>query len=326
METKFIVALLFASFLVYIVSAQPSPPPAGADKTALLDSALTDMKCKVTFETDFMNAIKSKFPSLSSSLDSAISALQSDVPQLTNYANQKDVMNYSIYVQEVFTPHLMNAANAQKTVLEGVKDSDIEKEEAKAAMQSLKSTFESLQAAQDSCFDTREHANMMIRYYNNSLNMYQARAKNMSDRNIGSSYLDNLVSNARLQILNPLQSGVKSATTSSQIRELLGKYCLFDGCLNGTNFHMAARYENTRLKILLEVLSSEAASIDLDKDGQPDRDEIKIELDHTTDMINSWESMNADEGQLKLTWENIRTAAKELHDVYVEVGGATETG
>lgn len=320
METKFIATILFAALLVYIVSAQPPAAAPGADKTALLDSALTDMKCKVTFETDFMNAIIEKFPSLSSSLSPHIDELQSDVSQLTQYSSQKDVMNYSMYVQVTFTPHLIDAADAQQKGLENQKGAVEDKEATKAKMRSLKSTFESLQTAQDSCFDAREHANLMINYYNNSLNMYQARTKNLSDRNIGTDYLNNLVSNARLQILDPLQSGVKSATTPSEIRELLGKYCLYDGCLNGTNFHMAVRFETTRLKTMIEIINADAEAGGMDAE----LGEVRSELDHASDMIDSWESMNAPGDQLETTWGDIKSAAKNLHDMYVQLGGKVE--
>jgi hypothetical protein len=317
METRFISALLFAALLISIMSAQPAPPVPGADKTALLDSALTDMKCKVTFETGFMHAIIARFPDLSSSLSPIIEELQLDVTRLSQYASQKDVLNYSIYVQESFTPHMMTAATAEKSGIEGQRDSGADKNETKAAMESLKSKFDSLKDAQNSCFDAKDHANLVINYYNNSLNMYEARTKNLTDRGFDTSYLLTLVSDARSQILVPLQNGVNSATDSTGVIDVLGQYCLFDGCLDGTNFHMAAKFETKRLTILLEVISPTAVEAGLD------RDTPNTSLDHANRMIESWGTSNAGGDQLKATWDNIRSAAKDLHDLFVALGGDT---
>lgn len=319
----FISMLLVASFLVLIVSAQPEAPPAGGNKTALLDSALKDMQCKVTFETDLMNAIIDLFPSLSDSLEPHIEELQSDVEKLEQYADRQDVQNYSIYVQEVFTPHLMEATVAQREGLESLRDDPtLDRNETKEKMQSLRSIAESLSEEQDECFDAEAHANLVLNYYNSSLNSYWKRADNLRNRSINADLLYNLVTEARQKILTPLRNEVKEAENTSQIREALGKYCLYDGCLNGTNYHMAAKFETTRLSILLNnVIFPEAANLDLDNNGYFDRDEIKIKLEHADEMIESWSDMNADGNQLKNVWENIRSAAKGMHDIFVELKG-----
>jgi len=325
METRFIAILLVASLLVLMVSAQSAPPAPNADKAALLESALKDMGCKVTYEKGIINAMISKFPSLSPSLNPYIGKLETDLAQLTQYFNQKDVQNYSIYVQETFTPNMMDANTAQRKGIEGLRDnSGLDKNATKTAMRALKSEMESLRAANEICFDMETHANLVINYYTKSLDMYEQRANNLSNRNIGAAVLSNLVAEARQNILNPLKDEVNSAQNSSQIKAALMKYCLFDGCLNGTNFHMAAKYETARLKILLNVVSGEAVNLnlqnlDLDNSGSPDRDEIKIALDHVDEIIDSWANVNANSGQLKTEWSNIRSAAKKIHALFVEV-------
>jgi len=321
METRFIATLLFASLLVLIVGAQPVP---NADRTALLNSALKDMGCKVTYETGLISAMIAKFPSLSSSLSPYIGKLQTDLAQLTQYSSQKDVQNYTVYVQETFTPNLIDANTAQRKGIEGLRDnSGMDKNATKTSMRALKSEMESLRAANEICFDMKGHADLVINYYTNSLDMYEKRANNLSDRNIGATPLSNLVAEARQNILDPLKNEVNSAQNSSQIKAALMKYCLFDGCLNGTNFHMAAKYETARLQILLNVVSVDAVNIDLDKNGYPDRDELKIELDQAQAMIDSWANVNANSGQLKLEWEHIRSVAKKLHALFVEIGKNT---
>jgi hypothetical protein len=67
----------------------------------------------------------------------------------------------------------------------------------------------------------------------------------------------------------------------------------------------------------------DAVNIDLDKNGYPDRDELKIELDQAQAMIDSWANVNANSGQLKLEWEHIRSVAKKLHALFVEIGKNT---
>lgn len=324
MESKsYSCILIFVIVGILLISTVSAALVPGVNRTALLNSALADMKCKATFETEYMNAIIALFPSLSSSLNPRIDALQLDVSQLSQYASQEDPRSYNIYVQETFTQHLKQNAAAVRAGLDSLKSNatGMSKNETKASLRSLKSTYFSLLDAKESCFSMKDHANLVINYYNNTLNMYQLRAQNLTDRGINASNLLDLVDSARSQILVPLQNGVSSTTNSSQLRIVLHQYCLYDGCANGTNFHMAAKFETMRVTDLLAVISPEATNAGLSSNITA----VQTSLNAASTEVNSWGTNDVSPDQLKAAWVDIRSAAKGLHDIFIALGGSAET-
>lgn len=317
METRFIATLLFASLLISTLSAAPVP---SADKTAMLNSALTDMRCKATLETDSMNAIIALFPFLSSSLNPRIEDMQSDVSQLSQYASQGDARNYSVYVQETFTQHLKQNAAAIRAGLDSLKSNEtgMSKNETKESLRSLNSTLQSLKDAQESCFDMKKHATLVLNYYNNTLNLYQLRAQNLTDRGINASNLLDLVGSARSQIVTPLQDEIDRADNASEVRAALGHYCLYDGCMNGTNFHMAAKFETMRVTDLLAVMSQKATEAGLSSDVAA----VQASLNAASTGIDSWGAEDVSPDQLKAVWIDIRSAAKGLHDIFIALNSS----
>jgi hypothetical protein len=360
METRFVATLLFASLLVPMLGAAIVQK---ADITPLLNSALTDAQCRVAFETGAMNAIISGFSVMSSLLGPRISDMQSDVPMLSQYASQGDAMNYSKYVQETFTKHLKQNADAAQAGFERLKNQTeqgqnmsgggssgqgggggsgggggqggggsggangsgpgqgMSPDEMKAAMESLQSEYKTLRGAYDTCFDVRGHAELVLDYYNTTLNGYELRARDLAGRGISASNLLDLVGNARSQMA-PLKNGVNSAANSSQIRMLLYQYCLYDGCMNGTNFHMAAKFEAMRMADLLAAMSPKAVEEGLSSNVTA----AQASLNAANTEIGSWGAKDATPDQLKAAWTGILSAAKDSHSIFIALNGSAGAG
>ena len=188
----------------------------------------------------------------------------------------------------------------------------------KALMESLQSTYKSLRDTEDSCFNTNAYAHLVLNYYTTALNLYQLRAQNLTNRGIDASNLLNLVDNARSQTVTPLQNGVNSATNSSQLRILLNQYCLYDGCVNGTNFHMAAKFETMRMADLLAAISPNATAAGLGSNVAA----AQTSLNAARTEISSWGTNDAKPDQLGPVWTDIRSAAKGSHDIFMALNNS----
>ena len=110
--------LLFASLLVSVASAQAAQQP---DITPMLNSAFVDARCRVAFETGFMNEVITAFPSMAQLLEPRITDMKTDESQLGSYVSKGDAMNYSRYIQEVFSKHLKQDGEAIKSGFEAMK-------------------------------------------------------------------------------------------------------------------------------------------------------------------------------------------------------------
>lgn len=319
MKIRFLIIILFASLLVSTVSAATAST---VNVTTLLNSALADMQCRVTFETDFINTIITLFPSLSSSLSPKAAAIQSDFSQLSQYASQADVESYRIYVQETFTQHLKQDQNAIRAGLDNIRlnmanmTKDM-KNVTKTSFRTLKSSQKSLMEALDNCSALNKHTNLVLQYYNDTLNRYEARAQNMTDKGINASNLFDLVNSARTQILAPLQNEVSQAKNASSLNIAFSHYCLYDGCAKGINFHMAAKFETLRLTDLFAVIAPKATAAGLGSNVTA----VQISLNATITEINSLGTGDVSADNLKAIWIDIRSIARELNDLFTALKG-----
>ncbi|GEM_PF-6407959 len=85
---------------------------------------------------------------------------------------------------------------------------------------------------------TIEHAEREIQRKERETRSYAARNASKS-----AGMLTNLTQGARQTILQALKNELVAATTEAQIKVIAKKYCVDEGCPNGTRFHLDTRYE-----------------------------------------------------------------------------------
>jgi hypothetical protein len=183
-------------------------------------------------------------------------------------------------------------------------------------MHTLKSSHQSLMDALDSCSALSQHTTLMLQYYTDTLNHYEARAQNMTDRGINATNLFDLVNSARAQILTPLQNEVNQANASN-IKTAFSHYCLYDGCMNGTNFHMAAKFETLRITDLFAVITPEATAAGLESNVAA----VQASLNRVVEEVNSLGTGDISADDLKAIWADIRAVASELSSLFTTLRG-----
>ena len=92
--------------------------------------------------------------------------------------------------------------------------------------------------------------------YNQILANYQQKVANISTKVNGTSSLTQILSDANSTIVQPLQAAINSANDSRSLRDAFRSYCLFNGCVNGTNFHLAAKFNLERLRLILTYIKA----------------------------------------------------------------------
>jgi hypothetical protein len=340
MKKRLVAALVFVllfALVVDVLNAQengPTPPPSDSDAAKVLHSAVEDMQCMVTFETELIKEITTLFPSLASTLDPKATTLKSDIAQLRAYENQNDIENFSIYFEEHFMQDLKATDIAIKTGIDSIlatpkptepKPSNVSEGEGgegmkpeepedtiKVAMDSLKEKHESLMSELNDCSAKNNHTGLVLDYYEKSLEKYEARAQDLNNRGIDASNLLDLVKDARSEILTPLQNKVKGAN-ATELGALFSQYCLYDGCMNGTNFHMSMKFELLRMKDLYEVIAPEANAAGLGSNATA----VKELLDSANAEIAALGTGDVTPEKHKAIWEDIRSAAKSLKELFV---------
>jgi len=324
METRYIAVLLFAAFFISAVSAaDPAPPPTNPNAKAMLAAGVSDMQCRVAYDTDLMNAIVTTFPSLSAKLSFRIPILQSDMQMLSQYADDGNSRSFRNYLQQNFSQHLKLDNSMIKQSLDSIKeDRSLDKNETKTKMRSLKATNDALMSVLNNCSNVNKHVTLMLGYYSNSLTNYEKIANNMSSKGVDASGMLALVSSARSQILTPLQTATTGVTDGQALKLALDTYCLYDGCTNGTNFHMAAKFETARMYGLLSVIAQENMS-DAMRNVLRDAENL---LDTANSRITSWGAVDVQPADIQSVWGQITSAAKGLHEVFVTVKGSQQPG
>ena len=96
-------------------------------------------------------------------------------------------------------------------------------------------------------------AGVKVSLYQKSIADFNAQIKNLSSKGVNTAGMTTLLNSAQNQILQPLQSTV-SSVNSTQIEQALRQYCMFNGCPQGTNFHLDAKFDIAKLGSILAKL------------------------------------------------------------------------
>ena len=218
----------------------------------LLGAASAEAQCRVDFTVGYLNAIVAAVPNASATLGADASVLQADLATLKGYATSGDAAGYRSYLSGTMDPAFKAARN------------DIQarpwKGSGNATLSSLKASYSQLRQTLESCQlnAAKSFAQDKIAIYQQDIENYTGRTGTLAGRNgsIDTSGLGQILSDAQSQVIAPLEAAISSAGNASELRAALGKYCLYDGCPNGENFHLAVKYGLARLTATLSSAQS----------------------------------------------------------------------
>jgi hypothetical protein len=224
-----------------------------SDKTQSLSNELV---CRINFNIGVLSAIMSASPNSTQDLQPVLTQLQNFLSQV-QAGNSTNISTFSQdYAGEMKSA--VGLVNSWKSH-EGDKIS-------LSVRAQLVASYRNLSSGYSQCEGNAfvNISQQRINDYQMQINNFQNQSNNLANRGFNTTSLDQILADAQTQIIVPLQTALSSANDSASVKQALGSYCLFDGCVNGTNFHLEAKFNIARLNIILSDLQANSAAFGLD--------------------------------------------------------------
>ena len=240
------------AFLLLLASANTVFAQTPNANQTLLQSAYVNAACKVNFTTTYLSHVTASVPSLGSSLGKYSASLQGDASRLSALAAAGNITAYKNYVSGTYDPDLNRIA---KNASSAIRAANLTANTIAALRQNYNATLSSYKSC--NLQSAKEYALQKLNMFNNSIRNYQEQVSDLSSKGLNVSSLDLLLQNAQSQIVGPFENAINAATNTSQIYAAINTYCLFDGCKNGTSFHLAAHFSLQSLTLQLNYLEAD---------------------------------------------------------------------
>src|SRR5438132_8994138 len=247
-EFKVFYSIAFVIFSIFIASRAMSDIDAGSH---VLNSSMQFISCQTDFGVGLGNSFLTNIPNgtYSNAISTNITALQSDRTQLQSYADSGNVSAFRTYVFYNYS------ADFIKLTVSFLRDAIGQKA---SVLNRIRTDYSSLQATYQNCSFTavKTAALLKVDAYNQIISNYQQKINNISTKINDTSSLTQILSDANSTIIQPLQSAINAANNFTSLRAAFQSYCLFNGCVNGTNFHLAAKFNLARLQLILNYIKT----------------------------------------------------------------------
>lgn len=241
-----------ASLLLVMPLAAYADQGKGQYASEVLQLQMSAMTCRNTYVTSYLGDVVTVINN-----DTVTSTLaNTDIPKLgTDYtALQADASanNTSQFKADVKTYNTdTKTANLDAR-------SDIKTVHSKAVNTTLRSDIKPLLATYQGCtFGIKQqYAELKGQMFNNALSHMQNMTQRWSSHGMNTTSLENTISGANAGVQG-YENAVNNAQNMTQLRQALNSFCLYDGCKNPTDFHLAAKAELDREQARLNLLASE---------------------------------------------------------------------
>jgi len=277
-----------------------------------LQFALGNVKCMSDFTTSYLNDLITLAPSDTLSAD--VTKLQNDFTQMQTFETNNDTSGLRNYISSNYDPDLKTAKqDAIGWVKINWKNITMEKRvDIRNNHKDLKGTF-------DTChFESmKDYGTGRINAFTSILDAYQKKADALKEKGLDTTTLDQVISDAKTQIITPMQNALDSAKDATSAKQALQNYCLYDGCKTGTNFHFQAKWEIAKLDIALARISSNANATQV----QPKTTELQTDINNAKTALSSVGTQKYTDTQNKQVWDNIKAANQLVKEIAQTLGG-----
>jgi hypothetical protein len=243
--------LLFAASVIAVLafSGAASAQSLAANQT-YLNAAARYAQCKTNFTVAYAGGAVFVVPKLSG-IGQYSAVIESETSQLYSLAAAGNVSSFGSYLSGTYDPELNAIA---KNFSAQIKAANLTKNQTAQ----LRLLYNRIYGVYLSCRMGPIMATALdkLAMFNQSIASYQNETSTLSQQGISTGGLTLLLQNAKAQIVVPLATAVAQAVNASPISAALAQYCLFDGCKNGTNFHLAAHFELQKLTAELGYLGA----------------------------------------------------------------------
>ncbi len=251
MKARYAILLPFFLSIAYLSGAASAASGNMTVNQTLLNFSAQYAQCKTVFTTSFLSDLQSASPKFSS-YSQYSNTLQQYNSHLSQLALNGNVSAYESYQSGTYDRELDNISG---NVSLRIKSANLSAN----ALAKLRQQYNSSLATYNNCtsLKLKAYAEEKLSMFNQQIGAYQDEAVSLNALGIDTSNLTMLLATAQIQIVTPLSNAISSAKNNSQLLSALQEYCLFDGCGNGTNFHLAAHFGLDKLELVLGYLESD---------------------------------------------------------------------
>ncbi len=291
-DTKKLIFSLFVLLISISVIAIVS-----ADSSSTFAQELT---CRINFNIGVLNSMMTAFPNSSSTLQPQLTTLQNDLSQIQSFGNNTQVKDF------VKNRYMVDMKNVRSAVQSWRKDKKGLTLDQRAT---LASSYQTLQGNYAQCEQlvSQKISQERIQNYQTQLSVLQNRTNTLSNKGFNVASLNQLLQDAQTQIIQPLQNALSSANSTQSAQMAVKTYCLYDGCVNGINFHLEAKYDLARATVILSPLQANAAAFKLDSSVLSQAQQY---LSTAQSTLNSVGTSAYQKGQSQTIFSNIKNGSK----------------
>ena len=235
-----------------------------ADDSVKRDSSLGKsadvLVCKIDFTLAVLNAYQSVFNA--SNFSSSIVALGKDKVQLQSLISADNASSVREFVKNTLDNDLKFARMSIEDV-RSTSHKDLSKEQKQSLKDAYKRAQESLTTCQRSGLKTL--GDKRVGEFTKILDQHLTLADRFAAKGIDVSGMKKVIEDAKTQVITPLKDALAKANSTEEVQAAVRKYCLFNGCKNGVNFHFAAKFESEKLSAILNYIRANNISVSDDK-------------------------------------------------------------
>ncbi len=294
--------------LLLVPMAAASPGLFDEPKENGLEAAMEHVQCRAEFTITVM---ESQMEHLGGGdLQDDIDGIEDDLEELQDLVDDEDTKGFRTYLRGTHTDNMKNARqNALQHRNQGNMTQQVRKE--------LRDEYSDAKEDFDKCNEEAlgNFVDAKLEAYKAILERAEERAENLSEKGLDTTGLEELIDDAEEQVVDPLEDAIDSAETVQEIREAFGDYCMFDGCKDGLNFHLAAKWHIEKLDQILELVEEDAEEAGLEDDWE-DAKEYVSEADSALDAVADEQYEGTEHNDV---WGNIRSASEALKDIISEL-------
>jgi hypothetical protein len=273
---------------------------------ALLNYSYTAVNCRTAFIATEVNDSVAAVNGISH-LTANLSVLRTQNAHLYTYVGAGNVIGFETYLHGIYDPSEQNLAVSTRVAIRGSANTT------NTVRSQLKNEFSSARGVFINCSagPVVKIADKKLAFYNNAIAQFNAQISFLSSHNVSTANMTTIVAGAQTQIVTPLQTAV-STGNQTQIQAALNQYCMFNGCQNGTNYHLDAKYSIAKLYAIdakLRALSNNTSDIN----GSV------AALNNASAELGVVGSAQYSNGNGAKIWANIRLAVTDTTNAYTGI-------
>jgi hypothetical protein len=293
------------------VEDEPAPVEDSSFNSQSMAIVYDNVKCRTEFTIKLVGFIVSIDPS-AISLSSSAASLQSDLANLESYSSEGDSSGFYSYMADSYNPNFKEL----RSEISDWKNSTTASPRDKLR---LRGDYAVLMAGYRTCNTNtiRDYGNLRVTAFNAILDEYQAKTNKMSEAGVDVDLMNQVLVGATKDIVNELQNALDDAQDAQQMHDAVKGYCLYDGCKEGDNFHLQAKFELAKLKTLAIMIEDREDSYKV----SGNLSELKSSLTAAESALDEVGTSAYTDDSKREVWDNLNSAASAAKEIKKVLGG-----